>query len=187
PCEDLIHIVEPRECIHHRSGSLTRSQEVDVTDRFGHPAQRTRMIGSANAGNRTEALEEGSGNPYRDIDRDPARVAAGSLDGLEHVLFGLRREPLQPPESAISSRRHQLVETIDPELPVDDHRLLRAEARDRGHRTDARWDLSTQLFELWERARLQHASNLLGDRLPHVRDRADPGVIEVQELIREPT
>src|SRR5205823_6022695 len=34
---------------------------------------------------------------------------------------------------------------------------------------------------------LQYASNLLGDRLPHVRDRAYPGVIEVPEFIGEPT
>ena len=111
----------------------------------------------------------------------------GPLDGLEHVLFGLRREPLEPPESAVPSRRHQLLEAIDPQLSVHDHRLLRAEPGDRRHGADTGRNLRSQLLELGERARVEDASNLLGDRLPHVRDRMDPGLVEVLELIREPT
>src|SRR6266576_2279079 len=82
--------------------------------------------------------------------------------------------------------RDQEVDVLDPELSVDHHRLLGTEPGDRGHRTDARWDLRSEFLEFGERPRLKHASNLLRDRLPYVRDRSDPRVVEVAKLVREP-
>ena len=145
------------------------------------------MVGPLDAWDRAETSQEGSRHTHRHIDRDPARVALCALDGLEHVLLGLRREALETAEPPVSSGGHELVEAVDPELSVDHQRLLGTEPGDRGHRADTRWHLRSEPLEFGERSGIQHASNLLCDRLPHVRDRPDPRVIEVAKLIREPT
>src|SRR5207344_322641 len=67
----------------------------------------------------------------------------------------------------------ELLDVRDPEVAVEEDRLLRTEARDRGHLANPRRDLRAQLLERLERARPDELVDLLADRLADARDLQD--------------
>ena len=66
------------------------------------------------------------------------------------------------------------VDRGDAQLPVEHHRLLRAEAGDRHQLAHPRRDLRPQRLEVRERPGPLDLDDLLPDRLPDVRDLQDP-------------
>ena len=176
------HVVA-RERLHDRFVVRRGHQQVDVTDRLGHPSQRARIGHPAHAVDRLQALEEILRDLERRAHQHPAAGRAHALGALEHVLLGLGREPLQRAQLPRLCRGDQRRHRVDGELLVDHHRLLGTEAGDGGHLAHARRHLGSELLELGERPGVEVLRDLGGDGLADAGDRQDAGSVETAQVV----
>ena len=109
---------------------------------------------------RSEPLEQCSATSSASLIRTRPSVAWIRVAAARMFSSVLPREPLEAGESPVLRGQHELVDAVDPELLMDEHRLLRAEPRDRGHLADAARDLLAQRLQLRERALVDDASDL---------------------------
>src|SRR4249920_3415022 len=173
-----------RERLHHSGRVVARDQEVEVADRLGHPPERARELDPAYVLASTEPLDEVVREVHGDGHEHPTRRLAHALDAATDVLLGLGAEPLDLGQAALLDRLGELLDVRDPEVAVEQDRLLRTEARDRGHLANPRRDLRAQLLERLERAHPDELVDLLADRLAHARDLQDLLQVHRRQVVR---
>ncbi len=150
-----------------------RHQQIDVTDRLRHPAQRPRVRGATHLAHRFELGEERLGDVEREAHLDAPAGGAELLDPPRDVLLRLRAEAFQSRDPIVVERGGQLVHRGDAQFAIQEQRLLRPEARNGHHLPDPAGDLRPQVLQLGDRARRDEGMDLLPDRRPDAGDLQD--------------
>ena len=154
-----------------RRPAATRMSMSPIVSR--HPPQRARVRAlRCTRGRPQSAVDELLGQ--RPWPRSPARgrrtaAAARCPRRMFSSVFGA--EALQAREPAGVDGRGELLDRGDAQLLVQDHRLLRAEARDRHHLPHAGRDLRPELLERRGSCPVcRYSSTFSADRLADARD-----------------
>ena len=183
-CEDPGHQREAREAIHDGTRVGPCHQQIDVADGLRHPAQRPRVRRASDLREVDQVLEERLRDLHRDPDLHPSTRGAQLPESAGDVLLRLGPEPLEARDPVILDGRRQVVDGGDPHLFIQDHRLLRAEARDERHGPDAVGDLRSEILEFRDGAGREVGVDLGPDRLAHPGDLQDRLEVHPREVGR---
>ncbi len=157
-------------------------EEVDVADRLLHPPKRARVGHATGLRQRRQHVDEDLGHAQCDVDLDPAPGGLELADPSRDVLLRLGAEPRERRHPVLFDRGDELVHRADAELPIEHHRLLRAQPRDRHHVANPRRDLLPKRLELGHGPGREELFDLLPDRTSHRRDLQDLGHVLAREI-----
>jgi hypothetical protein len=134
------------ERVHHGLDVVRSGKDVDVADRLAHPTEgpavRDLLDGLALGEAGYELFRQRQG----DVELDTVAVLLELLDVAGDVLLGLGAEAFDAAELVLADRDDELVDARDPELLIEEDRLLGSQARDAGQLPNAGRDQLAQVL-----------------------------------------
>ena len=180
--DDALDVGERCERLHDRRRLRRRHQDVDVADRLSHAPERPRVGDLARLLEAAESPDHVLGELHGHVDLHARAGFLDERDPAKDVLLGSVPEPAQALQAPGVDRGRELLYRGDAQVPVQEHRLLRAETRDRHHLAHAGRDGRPEVLERGEGPRPQCLLDLAGGGLADARDRLEAFLVERGDL-----
>ncbi len=172
---DLGHHRQRDETLHHRRGLLGGDEEIEIANRFLHPAQAARRGRAQDVGDSDQLAEDGLRKRKRQAQRHSGlgRAPLERLDVGKDFRLGFSAHARQIFQLAFARRRLQLGNAGSAEFLPKQPGLARADVLHAQQLDDASGHLGARAVEQVKGAGRQQRIELFGDGLAHAGDRAE--------------